>query len=55
MSIGNGIIVSKEWDDSKTSFHWKLTLGNHSITCGELSGSDFRECVNELLSLSESK
>ena len=53
MSVGYGITAKKEWDDSKTSFHWRLTLGNHSVTCGELSGSDFQECVNELITLAK--
>lgn len=54
MSVGNGITATKEWDDSKTVPHWRLTLGNHSVTCGELSGSDFQECVDELLTLAKS-
>ena len=52
MSVGN-IIVEKQWDDSGTICHWKLTLGSHSVTCGELSGSDYQECVNELLALAK--
>ena len=54
MSVGNGITATKEWDDSKTVPHWRLTLGNHSVTCGELSGSDFQECVDELIMLAKS-
>lgn len=53
MSVGNGIIATKEWDDSKTTFHWKLTLGNHSVRCDSLNGSDFQECVNELIALTQ--
>ena len=53
MSVGYGITAKKEWDDSKTSFHWRLTLGNHSLPCAKLSGSDFQECVNELLTLAK--
>ena len=53
MSVGYGITATKEWDDSKTVPHWRLTLGNHSLPCAKLSGSDLQECVNELLILAK--
>lgn len=43
----------KLWNDNKTSFVWELTLGSHSVTCGESSGSDYQECVSELLALNQ--
>lgn len=43
------IVATKLWNDNHDTFVWVLTLGNHSTTCGELSGSDYQECIKELL------
>ena len=48
----DGVKRSIVWDDSKTTPHMELSLGDYTLSC-DMTDADIRETTEQLLALAE--